>query len=143
VYQHDVMRAQYDVAFQAQQEWEGKFLLRAAVLDATRQWERRPGMVGTKKQVFHGEVLFFKRGQKKYGTISQLVQTHSGKIMLATVAATLHKHPWLVAVKRAREGLGIVGFQAVKKNTPLYQKAKQIMRAIQHDIDGGAHDVDI
>lgn len=33
---------------------------------------------------------------------------------------------WITAVAKARKQLGIKGFQAVRKDTPLYKKAKQI-----------------
>lgn len=35
-------------------------------------------------------------------------------------------HPWITAVKKARAELNITGFQAVKKGTPLYAKAREI-----------------
>jgi len=35
---------------------------------------------------------------------------------------------WIAAVAKARKQLGIKGFQAVRKGTPLYKKAKQIQR---------------
>jgi len=36
---------------------------------------------------------------------------------------------WAVAVKRAREELGIQGFAAVKKGTPIYEKAREFYEA--------------
>ena len=32
---------------------------------------------------------------------------------------------WITAVQKARAALGIKGFQAVKKGSPLYKKAKE------------------
>merc|ERR1719299_6055 len=32
---------------------------------------------------------------------------------------------WTTAVQKARKSLGVKGFQAVKKGTPLYNKAKE------------------
>jgi hypothetical protein len=44
--------------------------------------------------------------------------------------ATLHKKgtSWTDAVKKARKSLGITGFVAIKKGTPLYRKAKSMMK---------------
>jgi len=33
---------------------------------------------------------------------------------------------WTDAVKKARKALGITGFKAIKKGTPLYKKAKEM-----------------
>ena len=38
---------------------------------------------------------------------------------------------WAAAVKRARADLGVVGFVAVKKGTPLYNKARELYLSMQ------------
>jgi len=35
---------------------------------------------------------------------------------------------WTVAVQKARKALGVKGFVAVKKGTPLYKKAKELFQ---------------
>jgi hypothetical protein len=35
-------------------------------------------------------------------------------------------NPWIKAVAKARKELGVTGFMAVKKGTPLYNRAKAI-----------------
>ena len=37
------------------------------------------------------------------------------------------KMSWVHAVKAARKSLGVKGFVAIKKGTPLYRKAKSLM----------------
>jgi len=37
------------------------------------------------------------------------------------------KMSWINAVKKARKTLGVTGFVAIKKGTPLYKKAKSLM----------------
>ena len=47
---------------------------------------------------------------------------------------------WVQAVKQAREELGITGFVAVKKGTPLYNRSKEIhtqMKEVQALSGGG------
>merc|ERR1719157_374835 len=46
-----------------------------------------------------------------------------GKKMFAHIA------PWVAAVKAARAELGLTGFVAIKKGTPLYAKAKELLAA--------------
>ena len=36
------------------------------------------------------------------------------------------KSPWIAAVQAARKALGVKGFSAIKKGSPLYKKAKEI-----------------
>ncbi len=36
------------------------------------------------------------------------------------------KGSWMWAVKTARKELGVTGFQAIKKGTPLYNRAKEL-----------------
>jgi hypothetical protein len=47
---------------------------------------------------------------------------------------------WITAVAKARKQLGIKGFQAVRKGTPLYKKAKHIQEQAG-GVHGEAHDV--
>merc|ERR1712023_550782 len=40
--------------------------------------------------------------------------------------AYAHIKGWTTAVQKARKALGVKGFQAVKKGSPLYKKAKEL-----------------
>ena len=43
-----------------------------------------------------------------------------------------HIRGWVQAVSKARKALGITGFCAVKKGTPLYKKAREFYCATAH-----------
>merc|ERR1712046_375979 len=62
---------------------------------------------------------------------SDLMKSKSGKLVskkmhAAGKKAYQHIKGWTVAVQKARKELGVKGFVAVKKGTPLYNKAKEI-----------------
>merc|ERR1711964_604473 len=59
---------------------------------------------------------------------SDLTKNKAGKIVSKKASAKAKKHPWMLAVKQARAALKIKGFFAVKKGTPLYQKAKEFYK---------------
>merc|ERR1719327_764394 len=61
--------------------------------------------------------------KNKRGKIVSKKQSAAGK---KTFAKNLKK--WTDAVKAARKALGVKGFVAVKKGTPLYTKAKSLAR---------------
>merc|ERR1712054_351452 len=68
------------------------------------------------------------RGSKKK---TDLMKTKTGKIVTkkqhaAGKKAYEHIKGWTSAVQKARKALGVNGFQAVKKGSPLYKKAKEI-----------------
>merc|ERR1711988_18643 len=77
--------------------------------------------------------VFFGNKEKTYTglTKSDLVRSKTGKIVSKKASANGKKaygliKGWTVAVQKARKALGITGFQAVKKGTPLYKKAKEL-----------------
>ena len=39
---------------------------------------------------------------------------------------SMKKMPWLACVSKARKELGVKGFVAIKKGTPLYKRAKEL-----------------
>ena len=39
---------------------------------------------------------------------------------------SMKKMPWLACVAKARKELGVEGFVAIKKGTPLYKRAKEL-----------------
>merc|ERR1712072_733580 len=62
---------------------------------------------------------------------SDLVKNKSGRIVSRKQSALgkkaySHIRGWTVAVQKARKALGVKGFIAVKKGSPLYRKAKEL-----------------
>merc|ERR1719265_1909981 len=66
-------------------------------------------------------------------TKASLTKNKSGKIVSKKASAHGKKayaniNGWTVAVQKARKALGVKGFVAVKKGTPLYKKAKELFQ---------------
>merc|ERR1711982_204630 len=63
---------------------------------------------------------------------ADLVKSKSGKIvskvksMLAKQRYASSVGKWTKAVQKARKEMGVTGFVAIKKGTPLYRKAKEL-----------------
>merc|ERR1719229_193881 len=81
--------------------------------------------VGKKFSVLKGNKERTSGGLKK----SDLVKSKSGKVVSRKASAAGKKayaniKGWTAAVQKARKELGIKGFVAVKKGTPLYKAAK-------------------
>ena len=79
--------------------------------------------------VSSGEVIdiFDAAGLKK----PDLMKTKTGRVVSKKSHANGKKNyanikGWTTAVQKARKALGVKGFQAVKKGSPLYKKAKEI-----------------
>merc|ERR1711964_594691 len=77
--------------------------------------------------VFRGSKGKTASGLKK----TDLMKTKTGKIVTkkshaAGKKAYAHIKGWTTAVQKARKALGVKGFQAVKKGSPLYKKAKEL-----------------
>merc|ERR1719326_2441718 len=62
-------------------------------------------------------------------TSKDLTKNKDGKIVSKKASAASKARPWIVAVKKARAALKVKGFQAIKKGTPLYAKAKEFYKA--------------
>merc|ERR1719161_2889872 len=60
--------------------------------------------------------------ENKNGKIVSKKQSANGKKAYANIKG------WIVAVQKARKALGVKGFVAVKKGTPLYKKAKELFQ---------------
>merc|ERR1719386_273110 len=60
--------------------------------------------------------------KNKNGKIVSKKQSAQGKKNYANIKG------WTVAVQKARKALGVKGFVAVKKGTPLYKKAKELFQ---------------
>merc|ERR1712225_160179 len=79
-----------------------------------------------KMVVFRGTKSKTTSGLKK----SDLMKNKNGKIVSRKASANVKKayariKGWTVAVTKARKFLGVKGFVAVKKGSPLYKKAKE------------------
>merc|ERR1711977_729753 len=77
-------------------------------------------------------VVFRGNKEKTVGgmTKSDLIKNKYGKIVSKKRSAFAKKNNfikgWTTAVQKARKALGIKGFVAIKKGTPLYKKAKEL-----------------
>merc|ERR1711862_555044 len=60
--------------------------------------------------------------KNKNGRIVSKKQSAHGKKAYANIKG------WTIAVQKARKALGVKGFVAVKKGTPLYKKAKELFQ---------------
>merc|ERR1711904_575562 len=60
--------------------------------------------------------------KNKRGKIVTKKQVANGKRAYANIKG------WTAAVQKARKALGVKGFVAVKKGTPLYKKAKELFQ---------------
>ena len=93
---------------------------------------RRVRVRGSRRQVWNGS-----RQKNKSGlTKSDFMLNKNGKL----VSKKMHAHGrrafknirgWTAAVSKARKALGITGFCAVKKGTPLYTKAREFCCALE------------
>ena len=80
------------------------------------------------------KVLVFRGSKEKTVggmTASSLTKNKTGKIVSKKAHAAAKRRytaikGWITAVTQARKALGVKGFQAVKKGTPLYTKAKEL-----------------
>merc|ERR1711970_438165 len=87
------------------------------------------------KGKFARSIVFRGTKAKTYTGLSKtdLVKNKRGKIVTKKQAANGKKayaniKGWTVAVQKARKALGVKGFVAVKKGTPLYKKAKELFQ---------------
>ena len=92
---------------------------------------RRVRVRGSKRQVWNGSRQKTMSGLTK----DSYMKNKNGKI----VSRAQHAHGkrafknirgWTAAVSKARKALGITGFCAVKKGTPLYTKAREFCCAL-------------
>merc|ERR1719350_129335 len=60
-------------------------------------------------------------------TKGDLIKNKHGKVVSKKMHSRGQKNPWMVAVIAARKALKIQGLCMVKKGTPLYDKAKELM----------------
>merc|ERR1719265_541426 len=84
----------------------------------------------------HARAVVFRGSKAKTAsglTKSDLIKNKRGKIVTKKSVAAGKKayaniKGWTVAVQKARKALGVKGFVAVKKGTPLYMKAKELFQ---------------
>merc|ERR1739843_40887 len=77
-----------------------------------------------KRHAFAGKIAKTASGLSK----SDLVKNKSGKTVSKKMSAKGKKSPWIAAVAAARKALNIKGFAAIKKGSPLYNKAKALYK---------------
>merc|ERR1711879_13363 len=58
-------------------------------------------------------------------TAASLTKNKHGKVVSKKKLALGKKSLWIAAVTKARKALGLKGFVAIKKGSPLYKKAKE------------------
>merc|ERR1712072_1169264 len=78
-----------------------------------------------RRRTFKGDLDHTPSQMKK----GDLMLNHRGKIVSKKMHEIGQKRPWMVAVVAARKALKIKGLAMVKKGTPLYNKAKELMAA--------------
>ena len=72
--------------------------------------------------VFNGNKEKTYTGLKK----SDLTKNKNGRVVSKKLSAKGKKSLWIAAVTKARKALGLKGFVAIKKGSPLYKKAKEL-----------------
>ena len=92
---------------------------------------RRVRVRGTRRQVWNGSRQKTVSGCDK----STFKLNKNGKVVSKKRSAFGHRQfknirGWTQAVSKARKALGITGFCAVKKGTPLYKKAREFYCAL-------------
>merc|ERR1712166_1644395 len=101
--------------------------MKAAAKPKKAMKKKRVSKVGKKFVVFRGTKAKTSGGLSK----ADLIKNKNGKIVSKKGSANGKKayaniKGWTVAVQKARKALGVKGFIAVKKGTPLYKKAKEL-----------------
>merc|ERR1712057_114852 len=105
----------------------GAKAMRAAMRAAMRRAMKAKKPVSArlaKRHAFFGKIAKTATGLKK----TDLVKNKAGRIVSKKRCALGKKNTWIVAVQAARKALKIKGFSVVRKGTPLYQKAKELMK---------------
>ena len=87
---------------------------------------RRVRVRGSRRQVWNGSRQKSRGGLSK----SDLTTNRNGRLVSKKASAQGKRaykniRGWTQAVSKARKALGITGFCAVKKGTPLYKKARE------------------
>merc|ERR550514_1762889 len=59
-------------------------------------------------------------------TKAHLIKNKNGRVVSKKRSALSKKSLWIAAVQKARKALGLKGFVAIKKGSPLYKKAKEL-----------------
>merc|ERR1712093_794822 len=77
-----------------------------------------------KRHAFAGKITKTVGGLSK----TDLVKNKSGKVVSKKRSALSKKSPWIAACNAARKALGVKGFCAIKKGSPLYNKAKALYK---------------
>merc|ERR1719420_736567 len=94
-------------------------------MKAMKVMKKKVSARAARRRVFVGLMAHTATASKL--TKSDLIKNKRGKIVSKKNHARGQKNPWMTAVVEARKALKIKGLCMVKKGTPLYQKAKELM----------------
>ena len=95
-----------------------------AAMKAMKAMKKKPISAKlARRHVFAGKIDKTKTGLKA----SDLKMSKTGRIVSKKRSALGKKNSWIVAVNKARAFLKIKGFTMIKKGTPLYKKAKELL----------------
>merc|ERR1719221_867713 len=98
-----------------------------ATKKAVKKPKKRVSKIGTMAQVMAGKKEKTKAGHTKADLISNGHKIVSKKKAASGAKLFSNIATWVAACKQARADLGLTGFVAVKKGTPLYNKAKELV----------------
>merc|ERR1711935_151509 len=98
-------------------------ILKMAAMKAMKAMKKVSARLA-KRHVFAGKT------NKPHGGLAKgdLIKSKSGKIVSKKASAKGKKSPWIAAVAAARKALNLKGFVAIKKGSPLYNKAKALYK---------------
>merc|ERR1712166_905017 len=86
--------------------------------------KKRVSKIGRKFTVFKGSKAKTSGGLSK----ADLIKNKNGKNAYKNIKG------WTVAVQKAKKALGVKGFIAIKKGTPVYKKAKELYTKWASDV---------
>merc|ERR1711988_1481043 len=94
-----------------------------AAMKAMKAMKKKPISARlARRHAFAGKLSKTKTGLSK----ADLVMNKAGRVVSKKASLRAKKSPWIAAVQKARSALKIKGFSAIKKGTPLYNKAKEL-----------------
>merc|ERR1711881_643884 len=106
-----------------------KVMKKKAAMKAMKAMKKKSVSKIAKGQMAKAMVLRGKKEKTVGGlTAKDLIKNKYGKVVSKKASAKAKKSKWIQAVVDARKALKITGFQAVKKGTPLYAKAKGLYK---------------
>ena len=80
----------------------------------------------SKKSKSNSTAYRFSVHVKKPKSVKKSIKKSVKKSTKKSSKKSMKKMPWLACVAKARKELGVKGFVAIKKGTPLYKRAKEL-----------------